>query len=57
VNGFRMGASNQGLRATALVAWPLITAVPAFAVSLIVATILFRTTAHVSRQSRTSQDS
>lgn len=36
VNGFRMGASNQGLRAFALLAWPAITAIPAFAVALVV---------------------
>lgn len=42
VNGFRMGASNQGLRAFALVAWPAITAVPAFAVALIAAALLRR---------------
>jgi len=35
VNGLRMGASNQGLRAFALVAWPAITAVPAFVVALV----------------------
>ena len=40
VNGFRMGAGNQGLRAFALVAWPAITAVPAFVVAIIAAALL-----------------
>ncbi len=40
VNGVRMGASNQGLRAFALLAWPAITAVPAFVVALVAAAAL-----------------
>jgi hypothetical protein len=40
VNGIRMSANNQGLRAFALVAWPAITAVPAFAVALVAAAAL-----------------
>jgi uncharacterized protein (DUF486 family) len=42
VNGFRMGAGNQGLRAFALVAWPAITAVPAFVVAIIASALLRR---------------
>lgn len=40
VVGLRVGASNQGLRAFALVAWPAITAVPAFVVALVAAAAL-----------------
>jgi uncharacterized protein (DUF486 family) len=35
VHGYRVGTSNQRLLAFALVAWPAITAVPAFAVALV----------------------
>ena len=37
VHGFRVGSSNQRLLAFALVAWPAITAVPAFVVALVAA--------------------
>ena len=37
VHGHRVGTSNQRLLALALVAWPAITAVPAFAVALVAA--------------------
>jgi len=37
VHGYRAGSSNQRLLAFALIAWPAITAVPAFAVALIAA--------------------
>ncbi|HBB88034.1 MAG TPA: hypothetical protein DC047_10500 [Blastocatellia bacterium] len=40
VNGLGMAASNHGLRAFALVAWPAITAVPAFVVALVAAAAL-----------------
>src|ERR1700741_3980060 len=54
VNGFRMGAGNQGLRAFALVAWPAITAILAFLVAIIAAALLKK--AHGKRQKLTSQD-
>jgi uncharacterized protein (DUF486 family) len=38
VHGYRVGSSHQRLLAFALVAWPAITAVPAFVVALVVAT-------------------
>ena len=34
VHGYRVGSSNKGLLVFALVAWPAITAVPAFVVAL-----------------------
>jgi uncharacterized protein (DUF486 family) len=37
VHGYRVGTSNQRLLAFALVAWPAITAVPAFVVALVAA--------------------
>src|SRR5882762_1490721 len=37
VHGYRVGSSNQRLLAIALVAWPAITAVPAFVVALVAA--------------------
>lgn len=37
VHGYRVGSSNKGLLAFALVAWPAITAVPAFVVALVAA--------------------
>jgi hypothetical protein len=37
VHGYRVGSSNQRLLAFALVAWPAITAVPAFVVALVAA--------------------
>ena len=37
VHGLRVGSSNQRLLAFALVAWPAITAVPAFVVALVAA--------------------
>jgi len=37
VHGYRVGSSNQRLLAFALIAWPAITAVPAFLVALIAA--------------------
>ena len=37
VHGYRVGSINQRLLAIALVAWPAITAVPAFVVALIAA--------------------
>jgi hypothetical protein len=37
VHGYRVGSSNQRLLAFALVAWPALTAVPAFVVALIAA--------------------
>ena len=37
VHGYRVGSGNQRLLAFALVAWPAITAVPAFVVALVVA--------------------
>jgi hypothetical protein len=37
VHGYRVGSGNKRLLAFALVAWPAITAVPAFAVALIAA--------------------
>ena len=37
VHGYRVGSSNKRLVAFALVAWPAITAVPAFAVALVAA--------------------
>jgi hypothetical protein len=35
VHGYRVGSGNQRLLAFALVAWPAITAVPAFVVALV----------------------
>ena len=40
VNGYRVGSSNKGLLAFALLAWPVITGVPAFMVALVAATVL-----------------
>ena len=40
VHGYRVGTSNQRLLAFALVAWPAITAVPAFVVALVAAAAL-----------------
>ena len=40
VHGWRVGSSNQRLLAFALIAWPAITAVPAFVVALVAAAIL-----------------
>jgi len=40
VHGYRVGSSNTRLLAFALVAWPLITAVPAFAAALVTAAVL-----------------
>jgi uncharacterized protein (DUF486 family) len=40
VHGYRVGTSNQRLLALALVAWPAITAVPAFVVALVLAAAL-----------------
>ena len=37
VHGYRVGSGNQRLLAFALVAWPAITAVPAFVVALVAA--------------------
>jgi uncharacterized protein (DUF486 family) len=37
VHGYRVGSGNQRLLAFALVAWPVITAVPAFVVALVAA--------------------
>ena len=37
VHGYRVGSSNKRLLAFALVAWPAITAVPAFVVALVAA--------------------
>ena len=37
VHGYRVGSSNQRLLAFALIAWPAITAVPAFVVALVAA--------------------
>ena len=37
VHGYRVGSGNKRLLAFALVAWPAITAVPAFAVALVAA--------------------
>jgi len=37
VHGYKVGSSNQRLLAIALVAWPAITAVPAFVVALVAA--------------------
>ena len=37
VHGYRVGTNNQRLLAFALVAWPALTAVPAFVVALVVA--------------------
>ena len=37
IHGYRFGAGNQRLLAFALVAWPAITAIPAFVVALIAA--------------------
>jgi len=37
VHGYRVGSSNQRLLALALVAWPAITAIPAFVVALVAA--------------------
>ena len=37
IHGLRVGSSNQRLLAFALIAWPVITAVPAFVVALVVA--------------------
>ena len=38
IHGYRVGEGNKGLLAIALVAWPLITATPAFFVALAAAT-------------------
>lgn len=40
VHGYRVGSSNKGLLAFALVAWPAITAIPAFVVALVAAAVL-----------------
>jgi len=40
IHGYRVGSSNKGLLAFALVAWPAITAVPAFVVALLTAAVL-----------------
>ena len=37
IHGYRVGSNNKRLLALALVAWPAITAVPAFLVALVVA--------------------
>jgi len=37
VHGYRVGTNNQRLLAFALVAWPALTAVPAFVVALVAA--------------------
>ena len=37
VHRYRMGSGNQGLLAFALIAWPALTAVPAFVVALVAA--------------------
>ena len=37
VHGYRVGSSNQRLLAFALIAWPALTAVPAFVVALVAA--------------------
>ena len=37
IHGYRVGSSNKRLLALALVAWPAITAIPAFVVALVVA--------------------
>jgi hypothetical protein len=37
VHGYRVGSSNQRLLAFALIAWPAITAIPAFVVALVAA--------------------
>ena len=37
VHGYRVGSSNKGLLAFALLAWPALTAVPAFVVALVAA--------------------
>jgi vacuolar-type H+-ATPase subunit I/STV1 len=37
IHGYRVGSSNKGLLAFALVAWPAITALPAFVVALVAA--------------------
>jgi vacuolar-type H+-ATPase subunit I/STV1 len=42
VHALWVGAGNQGLLTIALVAWPALTAVPAFVVALIVANLLAR---------------
>jgi len=42
VHGYSVGSSNKRLLAFALVAWPAITAVPAFIVALIAAAVLTR---------------
>ena len=40
IHGYRVGSSNKGLLALALVAWPAITAIPAFVVALATAAVL-----------------
>ena len=40
IHGYRVGSGNKGLLALALVAWPAITAIPAFVVALATAAIL-----------------
>ena len=40
VHGLRVGTNNQRLLAFALIAWPAITAVPAFVVALVAAAVL-----------------
>ena len=40
VHGYRVGSSNRGLLAFALLAWPVLTGVPAFMVTLVAATLL-----------------
>lgn len=37
VHGYRVGSSNKGLLAFSLLAWPALTAVPAFVVALVAA--------------------
>ena len=40
IHGYRVGSSNKRLLAIALVAWPAITAIPAFVVALVTASVL-----------------
>lgn len=40
IHGYRVGSSNKRLLAFALVAWPAITAIPAFVVALVTAAVL-----------------
>jgi hypothetical protein len=37
IHGYRVGSSNKRLLAFALMAWPVITAIPAFVVALVAA--------------------